>query len=362
MNFDLSDEQRSIADSFHNVLDDHWGDVRLIEYLTSRAFDRPLWREIAGLGVGRLLVSEPRGGLGMDLVTLAVVAEVLGSYATPLPVITNALAAWLLDQAGNDEQRARWLEPLMTGQSIAAFAIGEADDRWLPVDWTTEATAHQADSPTIVGEKSNVEWGTEADVLIVGLSDGRLGLAEPDKNVITAPIESLDLTRPLAAVEFKNANVQAIAADSDLVSCLIDAMLIMLAADACGAASSALQRAVAYAKERRQFNQTIGHFQSMKHQLADMAVELEPSRPLCWYAAHAWDVYPERRRRIAALAKAHVTDGATLVARAAVEAHGGIGYTWDYPIHVFLKRCVFDRAFLGAPRLHRERMARFAGW
>lgn len=361
MNFDLSDEQKAIAEAFHTLLSDRLQDPQLLEHFNSRIFDRTLWLDICGLGAGGILVSEPRGGLGMDLVTLAVIAEVLGQHAAPLPVVTNALAAWVIDRAGNDSQRERWLEPLITGASIAAFAMCESTDRWLPEHWTLGETA-EGEVRAVVGGKANVEWGAEADVLIVGLRGGGLGLVKGNERVTRIPIDGLDRTRSLADVEFRNAAIEPLAADPDCVSQLVDAMLVLLAADACGAASAAMHRAVAYAKERQQFGQAIGRFQSVKHQLADMAVEVEPSRPLFWYAAHAWDVYPERRRRIAALVKAHVTDGSVLVARAAIEAHGGIGYTWEYPIHIFLKRATFDRAFMGGPRLHRERMAELAGW
>jgi alkylation response protein AidB-like acyl-CoA dehydrogenase len=360
MNFDLSDEQKDIAETFRRLLRDRLPDPQLLEHFNARRLDRELWRAVCELGAGGLLVSEAGGGLGMDLVTLAVVSEVLGFHAAPLPVISNALAAWLIERAGNIEQRDRWLAPLLTGEAIAAFALGETQDRWLPQQWTFGTSA-----PTeglIDGAKCNVAWGCEADLLIVGLAKGRLGLIEPGAHLVKKPLAGVDQTRLLADLDFVRAPVATLAADAETVTRLLDAMLVLLAADACGAGSSALHRAVAYAKERQQFGRVIGRFQALKHQLADMAVEIEPARPLCWYAAHAWDVYPERRTRIAALTKAHVTDGAVLVAREAVEAHGGIGYTWDYPIHVFLKRAIFDRAFLGGPRVHRQRMAEMAGW
>jgi alkylation response protein AidB-like acyl-CoA dehydrogenase len=119
---------------------------------------------------------------------------------------------------------------------------------------------------------------------------------------------------------------------------------------------------VDYAKVREQFGVTIGHFQAVKHQLATMAVELEPSRALFWYAAHAFDYLPDERERAATIAKAHITDRVMQIARDAVEAHGGIGFTWECDVQLWFKRAMFDRAFLGAPDVHRERAARLAGW
>ena len=117
-----------------------------------------------------------------------------------------------------------------------------------------------------------------------------------------------------------------------------------------------------YAKTREQFGVTIGHFQALKHQLASMAIEVEPARGLYWYAAHAFDHVPEEAERYAALAKAHVTDLYLQVARDSVEAHGGIGFTWECDVQIWFKRAMFDRAFLGLPQLHRERSAQLADW
>ncbi len=120
--------------------------------------------------------------------------------------------------------------------------------------------------------------------------------------------------------------------------------------------------AVAYAKEREQFGVTIGHFQALKHQLANMAVEVEPTRALYWFAAHAFDHIPEEAPLSAALAKSHGVDRFVQAARDSVEAHGGIGYTWEGPVHIWLKRAMFDYAFLGTSRTHRRRAAEIQGW
>jgi alkylation response protein AidB-like acyl-CoA dehydrogenase len=93
-----------------------------------------------------------------------------------------------------------------------------------------------------------------------------------------------------------------------------------------------------------------------------MAVEIEPARGLYWYAAHAQDHVPDDAERFAALAKAHITDRAMRVARASVEAHGGIGFTWECDVQIWFKRALFDRAWLGTPEVHRERVAELAGW
>ena len=141
-----------------------------------------------------------------------------------------------------------------------------------------------------------------------------------------------------------------------------DAALVLLAADAFGGATRLVEMSVEYAKTREQFGVTIGHFQALKHQLANMAVDVEPARGLYWYAAHAQDHVPDQAERSAAIAKAHITDRYLQVARDAVEAHGGIGFTWECDVQIWFKRAMFDRAYLGSPALHRERSAQLAGW
>ena len=123
-----------------------------------------------------------------------------------------------------------------------------------------------------------------------------------------------------------------------------------------------VEMSVAYAKEREQFGVKIGEFQGLKHQLADMAVAVESTRGLYWYAAHAWDALPDQSERLAALAKAQIADTFAQVARDAVEAHGAIGFTWEENLQVWFKRSIFDHTYLGSPAHHRERAARLAGW
>ncbi|MEY2925914.1 MAG: hypothetical protein RL367_391, partial [Pseudomonadota bacterium] len=120
--------------------------------------------------------------------------------------------------------------------------------------------------------------------------------------------------------------------------------------------------AVAYAKDRQQFGQPIGQFQGLKHQLAQMALEVEPARAQVWYAAYAHDANLPDAERAAAMAKAHVCDVTVRTTRAAVAAHGGIGYTWDYGLNHWFRRAAFNRAWLGSPAMHRARAADLAGW
>jgi alkylation response protein AidB-like acyl-CoA dehydrogenase len=231
----------------------------------------------------------------------------------------------------------------------------ESDRGWLEEDWTLGGVS-------LTGSKQHVEWGKVADVFIVGLKGGRLGVVDAHSSgVKIADCNTLDRSRPVSSVIFEGVAVVEIQ-EMDAAARVVDALLVLLAADACGAGMRAYKMAVDYANSRTQFGQVISRFQALKHQLANMAIDMEPCRALHWYAAHAWDSIPDKRRRTAATAKAHITELAVKTARAAVEAHGGIGYTWEYPLHLYLKRAMHSRISMGSPTVHRERMARFAKW
>ncbi|MBS0277505.1 MAG: acyl-CoA dehydrogenase, partial [Proteobacteria bacterium] len=120
--------------------------------------------------------------------------------------------------------------------------------------------------------------------------------------------------------------------------------LVLLAADAFGGAQRCLSMTVEYVKTRHQFGTPLAQFQAVKHQLADMAVELEPARALVWFAAYALDESLDDASRRASLAKAHLADRFTAIARASVLAHGGIGYTWEYDLQLWFRRAIFDSA------------------
>jgi alkylation response protein AidB-like acyl-CoA dehydrogenase len=353
MRFDLTDEQKSLRDMLTEFFRERFGGAEGVEAIVHTELDTELWSAIAALGLAGAMVPESEGGLGLDLLTAAVIAEVTGRYAVPAPVIPSILAAWLIATAGSEAQRAKWL-PRLTGEGAqVAFALAE-EHGWAPENWTLAGAA-------LSGTKHYVERADSADLFIVGGVDGQLSIVEAGSATLT-PVDALDRTRPLFDVQFDGSQADLLTSDAAIARRLFDALCVCAAADALGAASAIQARAVDYAKERKQYGQLIGSFQALKHQLADMSVELEPARPLVWYAAHAWDMEQGDAPRMAALAKAHLTDISVNIARGAIEAHGGIGYTWEHPAHLFLKRAMHDRSALGGVNEHRERAAVLAGW
>ena len=358
MDFGLSDEQKLLQESVAQFLAKENDATKLrARFDAEEALDAGLWHAMAELGLAGLAIPEVRGGTGLELLDAALVAETLGRFAAPGPFLGHTLASLALVLGGSPEQQRSWLPRLATGDALGTIAFAEPGGAWQPEEWQLRA------GRTLSGEKAHAPNGASADLIVVGVAGGGLALvARAQGGVVAEPFPGVDRTRRLDGVRFDGAPCEELPGGSAAARRVRDAGLVLLAADAFGGASRLVETSVEYAKTREQFGVTIGHFQALKHQLANMALEVEPARALYWYAAHAFDHAPQDAPRAAALAKAHLTDRFLQVARDAVEAHGGIGYTWECDVQIWFKRAIFDRTFLGSPALHRERAAALAGW
>ena len=320
--------------------------------------DAALWRAAAEVGLLGLGAPQRFGGAGLELLDLALAFEVLGEAALPGPFLGHALASLAVALGGSDAQRERWLPPLASGEVLGALAIAEPGDAWTPETWTL-----REEGGALAGAKAFVEGADRAGLFVVGTAGGGLALAARDEGrVRSEPQDPLDRTRPLFRVDFAGAPAEALPGGRAVAPAVLDAARVLLAADAFGAAWKLIEVTVGYSLSREQFGAPIAQFQAVKHQLASLAADTEPMRGLVWYAAHAFDHLPEQRAGDAAVAKAHVTERALHVGRSCVELHGGIGFTWDCDVQIWVKRTMFDRAWLGLPRAHRERAAALAGW
>jgi alkylation response protein AidB-like acyl-CoA dehydrogenase len=289
------------------------------------------------------------------LLDLAAVAEVVGRYAAPGPFFDHALATMAIALGGSEAQKMRWLPALASGERRATIALAEGKGRWTSDIWSLDGTT------TLSGTKHHVLHADNADLIVVGLKGGHLGVVEGgSKGITVTPVLSTDAGKRLAQVDFSDTVFERLS--EPVGARVVDAGLILLAADAFGGASRCVDMSVSYSKERQQFGRPIGAFQAVKHQLANMALMVQPTIGLYWYAAHAFDVGMDSASEAAAIAKAHITEMYPKVTRLTIEAHGGIGYTWEFGLQVWLKRALFDQAYLGMPQVHRVRIAQFAGW
>jgi alkylation response protein AidB-like acyl-CoA dehydrogenase len=356
MNFEPSDEQLLLQATVRQFLERECPpERRRALFEAESGFDPVLWKGMIELGLGGIHLPEAHGGVGLELLDLALVAEELGRHAAPGPFLGHALAGLAVAAGGDAAQQRRWLPKLATGAALGTVALAEEGGAWLPEDWTL------AGDGALQGVKLHAPGADAADLIVVGVAGGGLALVERETGgVVIEPEDGADRSRRLARVRFEGACAEQLAPGA--AARVRDAGLVLLAADAWGGASRCVELAVEHAKIRRQFGVPIGSFQALKHQLANLAVEVEPVRALVWWAAHAFDRAPAEAERAAALAKAHATDRFMQAARDTVEAHGGIGFTWECDVQLYFKRALFDRAWLGTPARHRERVAALAGW
>jgi alkylation response protein AidB-like acyl-CoA dehydrogenase len=331
MRFHLTAEQVAVQSAVRRALADSWPLRKLQDFADSRQdFDAKSWQAMMQLGLAGILMP----GSGMGLLDAVLVSEIAGKAAASGPLIGQMLTVAAVANSNNDALKPH-LESLAAGTCVATLAIGGA----------------------------YVQSASAARFFLANDAEGGLRLVEAGERVAIEAVASTDRSRPVSRTSFDRAISHALfASNHPMVRQIRDAALIMIAADCLGGAEHCTDASVAYAKERVQFGQPIGRFQALKHQLAHMALDVEPARSLVWYAAHAWDAKMPEASRIAALAKAHLCEIYTRTTRAAIAAHGGIGYTWEFGLHYWFRRAVHNRAWLGSPAQHRAYAAELGGW
>ncbi len=359
MDFGLSAEQVLFKKTLRRFFETECPTSRVRAIMESDSgHDPELWAKLVDLGVTGLIVPPEQGGSGLELLDLALAAEELGYAAAPGPFLGNALGTVALKEAG--ASGAPWLPRIASGEVLATVAIGEDESEWEP-----QRLKARVDSGRLRARKPFVPYAAQADLILVAAHDqegpGLFAVERGARGVTIEPVSGVDMTRRVHRVAFEDTPAHRIAGPEAL-SRTIDAGLILVAADAYGGMRRCFEMALNYAKQREQFGQVIGAFQAVKHQLADLITEIEPALSLWWYAAHAFDHIADQCARHAALAKAHLTDLFDRVARDATELHGGIGFTWEYDLHLWFRRAMFDRSFLGDASYHRARAADLAGW
>ncbi len=360
MEFGLSEEQRLLQSSVAGYLASACPLDRVRQVAEAGESMAPELRQgLTDLGVYGITVPEAFGGVELGYLEAALVAEALGGVAAPVPFIGAVMAPAAIMAAGSDVQREHWLPRIACGEVIAGVGVTEQIARR-----DSDGVAY-ADGK-LSGRAMFVLDGMDADVLLVGAGNGRLCLVEAEAAGVTRTrLKTIDRTRGLARVDFDAAPADLLPGsdgNDQALRHMIDIGRIMLAADTLGAAQTLLDKAIAYAGERRQFGRVIGSFQAVKHMCAEMAAELEPCRSLVWYAAHSVKAVPEDTPLVACHAKAHLSEVGRFVARTSTEVHGGMGMTDLLGNHYWFKRVGLDRQLLGAPEQVREEAARVQGF
>ncbi|HSK49533.1 MAG TPA: acyl-CoA dehydrogenase family protein [Solirubrobacterales bacterium] len=361
MYFDFTDEQGAIKATARDFLASRYKSERIRELAASETgTDAEGWREMAELGWTGLAVPEKWGGQGLGIVDLAVLFEEMGYALAPSPLLSNTIVALALSLCGSDEQRERWLRPLAAGEKRATPALWDAGSPASVGEFTLEAKP-DGDGVLLDGEKVLVMDAAGADLFLVATADGRRHLLEAGAAGVTvSEEESIDTTRRLSSLRLDGVRV---AAEDTLPAAAEDyfgvffRLCVALAAESTGIAQRALEMSVSYAKDRQQFGRPIGAYQAVSHRCAQMLLETENSRSAVYGAAWAADAEPESLPLAASMAKAYASDAGWRVPDAAIQVHGGVGFTWEHDLHFCLKRGRANAAMFGDSKWHRERVA-----
>jgi alkylation response protein AidB-like acyl-CoA dehydrogenase len=345
VDFELSPDQVALRDAADDLLDDR-ADPRRVRLVVDAGggWDRDLWGDLCAQGWPGIAAPESVGGVGLGWVEAAVLLESVGAHVAPVPILGQLVA---VDAVVTSDPGSSWTGPLVDGSAVAAVAFrqvrAERDgDRWL-----------------LSGATEPVPFAPSADVAVVsgvdGDGTGRLFLVEVGDG--RPPAEpAMDQTREVGRYAF-DATPAVPLGGVDAVRAHVDRGAVAYSAELLGAAARCLDLAVAYARERVQFGRPIGSFQAVKHRCADMLVDVEGMRSTAWWAAWCLSVGDDETPVAASTAKAWCSDASDRVLRSALQVHGGIGFTWECDVHLYLKRVQLDRVAFGTAAFHRDRLA-----
>jgi alkylation response protein AidB-like acyl-CoA dehydrogenase len=378
-----SDAERALSDALASLLADRGGlDKALARIESAQTYDDKLWQAVAAdMGCAGLLIPERDGGAGASYREAAAAAEVLGSYVAPVPFLGSsvvATAALLSVAEGAQASTGTPFTPAKAAADLLAKMAGGGVTAALAVPFATAPGSGFPASVRVAGPRpgdgatgvarlrgmvSGVADALPAGVLLVpadGVPHGFYLVDMAAEGVAKAPVTSLDMTRQLCDLSFDDAPATLIASGQAASRALDAAMAAgagILAAEQTGLAQRCLDMTVAYVKERKQFARPVGSFQGLKHRLADLWVSVTQARAASRYAAACLATGSADAKVAVALAKAYCSEVAVQAAQECVQMHGGIGFTWEHPAHLLLKRAKADSIAFGTADAHRAALA-----
>ena len=323
---------------------------RLIE--TDTAYDATLWSKLAEQGYTGIIFPEEYGGVGLGKVELMLLMEEAGRALLPGPFFsTVVLAGSVLDAVGTPEHKRKYLEPICKGEVRSTVAILEAGASWNPGDVQLNAS-----NGKLTGEKLFVSDAAVADFLVVVARNAVFVVDAKSRGLKITPMSSMDLTRKLYAMEFRNTPAEELGSNLNLPRAF-DIATAALAAELVGGMQRTLDITVEYAKTRKQFGKPIGIFQAVQHQCADMYLETESSRSAAYYAGWALQENSPDATVAVSIAKMYCSDAARTVGNRGIQIHGGMGFTWENDLHLYYRRAKASETAFGDAKFHRERIA-----
>ena len=370
MNFAFSEEQEELRRFVRQFLEDKSPESAVREQMdTEKGYDDAVWNQMAEqLGLQGLIIPEEYGGSGFSYVELIVVLEEMGRALLCAPFFSSVvLAGNALIHSGDEEAKAALLPGIAAGETVAALAFTEENGRWDESGITVEASS-DGDGWSVSGTKMFVIDGHTADVVLVAArTAGGVSLfwcSRDAEGLTRTALSTMDQTRKQARLDFDNTPVTLIGAEGGgwpVLERVLDLAAVALAAEQVGGAQMCLDMSVQYAKDRVQFGRPIGSFQAIKHKCADMLLEVESAKSAAYYAGWCASELNDELPSVASLAKAYCSEAYFHASAENIQIHGGIGFTWEHPAHLYFKRAKSSELLFGDPTYHRELLAQRIG-
>jgi alkylation response protein AidB-like acyl-CoA dehydrogenase len=369
MDFDFTQEQVMLRDLTREFMSRESTPRAVRTFMDDeRGYSDATWQQLAEMGLQGLAIDSSYGGQGLGMVDLALVLDEMGRAAYPAPYFaTVVLAAGAIAASGQPNQMARYLPDIAAGRTKATLALIDGALSWTPA--MVDLRAERRDSDFVLsGVKRFVPFAHVADLLLVVArtstgADGTTVFAVPGDaaGLSQKPNVEMDRTNRTSTVTFDNLVVgnDAVIGEVDrgwqVIGPVLERAAVAAAAEMLGASRRCMEMSVEYAKVRQQFGQPIGMFQAIKHACADMLLEVENSHGATYYAAWALDSGSPDASLAASAAKAYVGDASRKVCGSSIQVHGGIGFTWEYDLHLYFKRAKHFEPLYGDADFHRER-------
>ena len=376
MDFAFSPEQEELRRTVRQFLDKTSPETEVRRLMaTERGYDTDTWHRMADeLGLLGLAIPEAHGGAGAGFTELGIVAQEMGRALFCGPFLgTAVLAVAALLASADDAAQRRWLPAIAAGELIATVAIpGTLPGGGAPgaaVAGPAVAAREAADGWVLDGTAGFVLDGHVADLVLVPAATGEgislFAVGGPAPGLARTLLPAFDATRKYARLDFTTTPAMLLSPARVAASALArvyDLGCVALACEQVGVAERALDMARDYALLRTQFGRPIGSFQAIKHKLADVLLEVEAARSAAWFGLWAADARPDQLPAVASIAQATCSAAAYLAAAENMQVHGGIGYTWEHPAHLYFRRATTSRMWLGDPAGHYERLLSQLGY
>ncbi|GAA4663421.1 acyl-CoA dehydrogenase family protein [Gordonia humi] len=366
----FTDEQNQLRELVRDFLREKSPESEVRRLMaTDDGYDPALWQQMAqDLGLHGLAIPEQYGGHGASWIELGIVLEEMGRALFGSPFFsTVVLAATALIESGDEEAKQRYLPAIADGSLVATVAVPEHSGRWGTEAVSATAT-HTPDGWTVTGDQKFVLDGATARLIIVpartasGISLFAVDTAEVD--VPRTRLTTLDQTRKFADVQLTGVPVRLIGSEGggqQILERLLDFAVVALAAEQAGGAQAVLDTSTDYLKTRVQFGQAIGAFQALKHMAADVLIEVESAKSAAYYAVATAAEDNEEFPAAAALAQAYCAEAFVTAAHQNIQFHGGMGFTWEVPAHLYFKRARSSELLFGDADAYRAKLAQRIG-